>query len=75
MDIFIAGLILMAAVAWDSSQELLNAVSLAPTETHAPIELSVSAETVATECARGESLIIARDLTVQAIVETPAHGY
>ena len=33
MDIFIAGVILIAAVAWDSSQAILDAVSLVPAET------------------------------------------
>ena len=75
MDIFIAGLILIAAVAWDSSQEILDAVSLVSTETVAAIEPSATAEKVASECARGQNLIIARDLTVQASVEDPAHGY
>lgn len=75
MDIFIAGVILIAAVAWDSSQEILDAVSLVSSETVAAIKPSSTAETLASECAQGQPRVIARDLNVQASVEDPAHGY
>ena len=75
MDIFIAGVILIAAVAWDSSQDILDAVSLVSSETVAAIKPSASAETLASECAQGESRVIARDLSVQASVENPAHDF
>ncbi len=74
MDMFIAGVILIAAVAWSSSQALLCAVSLAPSQPTASIKPSASAETVASECARGQTLIIARDLATHASVENSAHG-
>ena len=75
MDIFIAGVILIAAVAWDSSQEILDAVSLVSSETVAAIKPSASAETLASECAQGQPRVIARDLSVQASVENPAHDF
>ena len=75
MDIFIAGVILIAAVAWDSSQEILEAVSLVSAETVAAIKPSSTAETLANECAQGQPRVIARDLSVQASVENPAHDF
>jgi len=74
MDMFIAGVILIAAVAWSSLQALLCAVSLAPSQPTASIKPSASVETVASECALGQSLIIARDLATHPGVENSAHG-
>ena len=75
MDIFIAGVILIAAVAWDSSQEILDAVSLVSAQTVADIKPSPTAETLTSECAQGQPRVIARDLSVQASVENPAHDF
>ena len=75
MDIFIAGVTLIAAVAWDSSQEILDAVSLVSSETVAAIKPSSTAETLTSECAQGQPRVIARDLSVQASVENPAHDF
>ena len=75
MDIFIAGVILIAAVAWDSSQEILDAVSLVSAETVAPIKPSSTAETLTSECAQGQPRVIARDLSVRPSVENPAHDF
>jgi hypothetical protein len=74
MDMFIAGVILIAAVAWSSLQALLCAVSLAPSLPTASIKPSASAETVASECKRGQTLIITRDLATHHTVENSAHG-
>ena len=74
MDMFIAGVILIAAVAWSSLQALLCAVSLAPSQPTASIKPSASVETVASECKRGQTLIIARDLAAHRSVEKSAHG-
>ena len=76
MDIFIAGVILIAAVAWDSSQAITGrGVIWRQAKPSAAIESSATAETPASECAQGHPLIIARDLTVQDSHETPAHGF
>jgi hypothetical protein len=74
MDTFIAGVILIAAVAWSSLQALLCAVSLAPSLPTASIKPSASAETVASECAYGQTLIIVRDLATRPSIEKSAHG-
>ena len=74
MDVFIAGVILIAVVAWGASQELLDVVSSAPTEPVGAVEVSPTPENVASECERGRSTIIARDLTVQASSEGSTHG-
>ena len=74
MDMFIAGVILIAAVAWSSLQALLCAVSFAPSLPTASVKPSASAETVASECKRGQTLIITRDLATHPIVENSAHG-
>jgi hypothetical protein len=73
MDVFIAAVILIAALAWHSSQELLDAVSLASSEP-AAIASSPTPDNGSSECERGHPLIIARDLTGQDGHEAPAHG-
>lgn len=74
MDVFIAGVFLIAVVVWSSSQELLTAVSSAPNEPSATVEASPAPENAALECERGRPLIIARDLTVQTSNEDSGHG-
>ena len=74
MDVFITGVILLAALAWSSSHALLDAVSSAPGEPPATIESSPTRENPSGECEQGRPLIIARDLTVQDGHEAPAHG-
>ena len=72
MDVFIAGLVLIAALAWHSSHEVLDAVS--PSEPPVTIESTPTPENPPRECGRERPLIIARDLTVQDGPVAPVHG-
>ena len=74
MDVFIAAVILLAALAWHTPHALLDAVSSAPGEPAVTIESSPTRENPSGECEQGRPLIIARDLTVQDGHEAPAHG-
>ena len=74
MDIFIAGVILIVAVAWGSAQELLDVDSSKPDEAPETVGASRDLDRPAGECVRGQPLIIARDLTVSDKQEAPAHG-
>lgn len=72
MDVLIAGVILIAALAWHSSHEVLDAAS--PSEPPATIESSPAWENTSSECEQERPLIIARDLTVQDGPVAPVHG-
>jgi len=74
MDVFIIGVILLAAVAWHTPHAILDAASSAPGEPAATVESSPTRENPSGECEQGRPLIIARDLTVQDGQEAPAHG-
>ena len=74
MDVFIIGVILLAAVAWHTPHAILDAASSAPGEPAATVESSVTGDTPSVECERGRPLIIARDLTVPDGHEAAAHG-
>ena len=75
MELFITGVILLAAVAWHTPHAILEAASSAPGESAATVESSVTGDTPSVECERGRSLIIARDLTVPDGHEAAAHGF
>jgi len=74
MDIFIAGIILIVAVAWGSAQELLDVSSSMPDEAAETVSASPNLDHAAGECVRGQPLIIARDLSVSDKKEAPVHG-
>ena len=74
MDVFIAAVILLAALAWHTPHALLDSASSAPGEPAVTIESSATGDKPSVECERGRPLIIARDLTVQVGQEAPAHG-
>lgn len=74
MDVLIAGVILIAALAWHSSHEVLDAASSASGEPQATIESSPTPENPSSECGQVRPLIIARDLTVQDGPEAPTRG-
>ena len=74
MDIFIAGVLLIIAVAWGSAQELLDVASSKPDEAPETVGASPNPVHPAGECIRGKPLIIARDLTVSDNKEAPVHG-
>jgi hypothetical protein len=74
MDIFIAGVILIVAVAWGSAQELLDVDSSKPDEAPETVGASPNPDHPTGECIRGTPFIIARDLTVSDKKEAPVHG-
>lgn len=74
MDVFIAGVMLIAALAWHSSHEVLDAASSTSGEPPATIESTPTQENTSSECERERPLIIARDLTVQDGPVAPVHG-
>jgi hypothetical protein len=73
MDIFIAGVILIVAVAWGSAQELLDVAPSKPDEASETMGASPNLDQPAGECVRGQPPIIARDLTVSGKNEAPAY--